>query len=110
MLDTFNKNAYMTPILANVLRFSKQSCGFHDTFVIFEKKYAKRMGGLHFFSNKGSNFEDPYHTLFRDLAKTHGFLKVTCRNCDRGARKWCDLGPAGGVPTHPLTRGRGSET
>ena len=40
------------------------------------------------FSNQGSNFEDPYHTLKTDPLFRVGEMRVTCRKCDRGARKW----------------------
>ena len=39
---------------------------------------------------------DTFENLIRDLAKTHGFFEVTCRKCDRGARKRCAPTPLGG--------------
>ena len=52
--------------------FFKQVCKTHKRYTLF--------------SNKGSNFEDPYHTLKTDPLFRVGEMKVTCRKCDRGAR------------------------
>ena len=52
--------------------FLKKVCKTHERYTVF--------------SNRRSNFEDPYHTLKTDPLFRVGEMKVTCRKCDRGAR------------------------